>query len=46
MADTVLEAKNLKKVYNFNMKNVSWDWQSVKGIALDVIGAILGEENS
>lgn len=35
-----------KKVYNFNMKNVSWDWKAVKGTALDIIGMILGDENS
>lgn len=35
-----------KQVHNFNMKNVMWDWQSVFSTASDVIGVILGEENS
>lgn len=35
-----------KKVYNFSTENVMWDWQAVKGTAADIIGAILGEENS
>ena len=35
-----------KKVHTLSMKNVVWDWRSVGGTALDVIGIILGEENS
>lgn len=35
-----------KRVHNFNMKNISWDWESCKSTALDIIGMILGEENS
>ena len=35
-----------KHVHTLSMKNVAWDWASVKGTALDIIGMILGEENS
>lgn len=32
-----------KHLHTFNMKNVSWDWESVKGTALDIIGMILSD---
>lgn len=32
-----------KKVHDFNMKNVSWDWESCKGTALDIIGMIYSD---
>lgn len=35
-----------KRVETFSMKNVSWGWREVKGTAADIIGMILGEENS
>ena len=35
-----------KHVHTLSTKNVAWDWASVKGTALDIIGIILGEENS
>lgn len=35
-----------KHVHTLNMKNVAWDWQTVKAAAADIIGVILGEENS
>lgn len=35
-----------KHVHTLSTKNVAWDWASVKGTALDILGMILGEENS
>lgn len=35
----------VKKDYA-NINDIEWDWRSVGGTALDVIGIILGEENS
>jgi hypothetical protein len=35
-----------KHAHTLSTKNAAWDWASVKGTALDIIGMILGEENS
>lgn len=35
-----------KHVHTLSTENVAWDWASVNGTALDIIGMILGEENS
>jgi hypothetical protein len=34
------------RVHTLSTKNVAWDWASVKGTALDIIGMILGEKDS
>lgn len=35
-----------KHVHTLSMKNVAWDWQAIKGTAMDIIGMILGDKNS
>lgn len=35
-----------KTVIDFNMEKAAWDWYALNGIAADIIGTILGEENS
>lgn len=35
-----------KTVIDFDMEKAAWDWYALNGIAADIIGTILGEENS